>query len=139
MQGEQSEEAPSVTLEPAATLDLVGDPAGDLRGGRSRRRRSADRSSRFRRHRRMLAALAETTPAAPIEHPRGRPGRWLAFTLAVLLVFVGVVMALNSSLYSASGFVERYLDALQRRDVGSAETMAGVVRPEGSLRRGIDP
>ncbi|THG29498.1 hypothetical protein [Naasia lichenicola] len=145
MQGAQPEEAPSATREAAASVELpsaetssdqpsasptdtsTASPADDLNEGTA----PLDPA--------VLSASAEPTIEPPHERPPGRPGRWLAFTLAVLLAFVGVVIALNGSLYSASGFVERYLDALQRRDVGSAESMAGVVRPQGTSSAALAP
>jgi hypothetical protein len=57
---------------------------------------------------------------------------WASGTLATLLVFVGVVVALNSTVYSASGFVGRYLDALQRRDLATALELPGVTVPTGA-------
>jgi hypothetical protein len=53
----------------------------------------------------------------------------LTWSAAFLLLFAGFgasVVALNESLYSAHGFVERYLDALERGDSAAALELPGV-------------
>ncbi|MFD1715106.1 hypothetical protein ACFSBZ_11540 [Amnibacterium flavum] len=57
---------------------------------------------------------------------------WLGAAVATVLVFIGVVIALNSSVYSASGFVERYLAAIERRDLATLVETAGVEVPAGA-------
>jgi hypothetical protein len=57
--------------------------------------------------------------------------RWLALCVLVVGGFLGVVSALNAGLYSAGGFVGRYLEALERRDIAAALTLPGVAVPEG--------
>ena len=52
--------------------------------------------------------------------------RWLVLVGAVLLAFLGTVTTLNLTVYSASGFVSSYLDAVARRDVDGAKRMPGV-------------
>jgi hypothetical protein len=52
--------------------------------------------------------------------------RWLALVGLLLLAFLGTVTTLNLTLYSASGFVSSYLDALARHDVDGALRMPGV-------------
>lgn len=52
--------------------------------------------------------------------------RWLVLAGAVLLAFVGTVTTLNLTVYSASGFVSSYLDAVARHDVDGAQRMPGV-------------
>jgi hypothetical protein len=42
------------------------------------------------------------------------------------------VIALNATLYSPTGFVDRYLSAIDRRDLASALEMPGVEVPEGA-------
>jgi hypothetical protein len=47
-------------------------------------------------------------------------------TLALIIAaFVGTVLILNASLYSASGFVRSYLDALERHDADGALQLTG--------------
>ena len=52
--------------------------------------------------------------------------RWLLLAWALSLAFLGTVATLNLTVYSASGFVSSYLDALARRDVEGALRMPGV-------------
>jgi len=52
--------------------------------------------------------------------------RWLVLFGALLLAFLGTVTTLNVTLYSASGFVSSYLDAVARHDVAGAQRMPGV-------------
>jgi hypothetical protein len=80
------------------------------------------------------AVAADETPPAP-----ARPLRWIAFLVGTILVFGLVVAALNATLYSASGFVGRYLSALQRGDVGSAVSMPGVIVPGGAATVALTP
>lgn len=58
--------------------------------------------------------------------------RWLALCVLVVGGFLGVVSALNTGLYSAGGFVGRYLEALERSDIAAALTMPGVTVPAGA-------
>lgn len=58
--------------------------------------------------------------------------RWIVFTALIPVAFAAVVVALNSGIYSAAGFVERYLDALDRRDLAVALEMPGVTVPAGA-------
>jgi len=53
----------------------------------------------------------------------------VAFAL-LIGAFAITVVALNSTLYSAGGFVGTYLDALARQDATTARTMPGVVAAE---------
>jgi hypothetical protein len=56
-----------------------------------------------------------------------------AVAVGVLVVaFVGVVVALNMSLYSASGYVKAYLGALERGDVQAALAFSGVEAQGGA-------
>jgi hypothetical protein len=57
---------------------------------------------------------------------------WLIIFGALLLAFAGTVVTLNSTLYSASGFVSSYLDALARHDVPGALAMPGVEHPDAA-------
>ena len=52
--------------------------------------------------------------------------RWLVLVGALLLAFLGTVTTLNLTVYSASGFVSSYLDAVARHDVVGAMRMPGV-------------
>ncbi|MCU1437449.1 MAG: hypothetical protein JWP66_536 [Naasia sp.] len=74
--------------------------------------------------------------AAPI--PRAPLVRWLALCVLVIGAFLGVVSALNTGVYSAGGFVARYLDALQRRDLAAALTTPGVTVPSGLSAAALD-
>ena len=51
---------------------------------------------------------------------------WLILLALLLAAFAGTVTVLNSTLYSASGFVASYLDALARHDVAEALSTPGV-------------
>ena len=55
--------------------------------------------------------------------------RWGVVFGALVLAFAGTVVTLNSTLYSAAGFVSSDLDALARHDVGGALAMPGVDHP----------
>lgn len=57
---------------------------------------------------------------------------WVGGAIATVVVFFGVVVALNSTVYSASGFVTRYLDALDRGDLASLLDINGVSVPDGA-------
>ena len=52
---------------------------------------------------------------------------WSIVAAVVVAVFGGTVLVLNSTLYSAGGFVRSYLDSLARDDVDGALELAGVV------------
>lgn len=52
--------------------------------------------------------------------------RWILLVGALVLAFVGTVTVLNITLYSASGFVSSYLNAVARHDVDGARRMPGV-------------
>lgn len=56
---------------------------------------------------------------------------WVGVGLAVL-GFSGAVFVLNSTLYSAAGFVHGYLDSLARHDIAGAMALPGVDRPPGT-------
>ena len=56
---------------------------------------------------------------------------WLILLGLLLAAFAGTVAILNSTLYSASGFVGSYLDALARHDVAEALSTPGVT-PEAT-------
>ena len=59
---------------------------------------------------------------------------WIIILAAIVVVFAGTVLLLNATLYSASGFVGSYLDALARHDVSDALATPGVtVRANDSL------
>jgi hypothetical protein len=55
--------------------------------------------------------------------------RWGIVFGVLLLAFGGTVFTLNSTLYSAAGFVSSYLDALARHDLDGALAMPGVDHP----------
>lgn len=50
---------------------------------------------------------------------------WSVVLVVILAAFGGTVLILNASLYSASGFVRGYLDALARHDADGALELAG--------------
>ena len=50
---------------------------------------------------------------------------WSIVAAVVVGAFAGTVLILNASLYSASGFVRSYLDALERKDADGALELAG--------------
>lgn len=50
---------------------------------------------------------------------------WTVVAAVVVGAFVGTVVILNASLYSASGFVRSYLHALERKDAEGALELAG--------------
>ncbi len=50
---------------------------------------------------------------------------WSVVAALVVGAFAGTIAILNSTLYSASGFVQSYLDALARRDAPGALELAG--------------
>ena len=54
---------------------------------------------------------------------------WLLLLGLTLAAFAGTVAVLNSTLYSASGFVGSYLNALARHDVSAALATPGVTPP----------
>src|SRR3990170_4911608 len=81
------------------------------------------------------AVAAEPTVASsgntqPIDPIRRFAIRWGIVFGVILFAFFGVVTALNSTLYSAQGFVSSYLDALARHDVDEALSTPGVVLPD---------
>jgi len=59
--------------------------------------------------------------------------RWGVIFGVLILAFSGTIVALNSTLYSAAGFVSSYLDSLARHDVDSALAMPGVEHPPDAL------
>lgn len=56
---------------------------------------------------------------------------WTALFGMIIGAFALTVLALNSGVYSASGFVTSYLHALQRADIGEALSTQGVVTNPG--------
>ena len=52
---------------------------------------------------------------------------WSIVVALIATAFGGTVLILNSTLYSASGFVRSYLDALARHDVDGALQLAGTI------------
>lgn len=72
----------------------------------------------------MTTAEEEGTPS--------RLGVWLIGLLAILGVFLGVVLWLNATVYSASGFVQSYLWTLQTKNPDAALAFPGVVRDAGA-------
>lgn len=52
---------------------------------------------------------------------------WSIVAAVIVAVFGGTVLVLNSTLYSAGGFVRGYLDSLARNDVDGALELAGTV------------
>ncbi len=65
---------------------------------------------------------------------RSRLTAWLVALGIVVLAFAGTVVTLNLTVYSASGFVASYLDALARHDVTGASTTVGVTLPASGSR-----
>src|SRR3954468_16317209 len=52
---------------------------------------------------------------------------WVVAFVVLLAAFAITVVSLNSSLYSAGGFVSSYLDALKRHDSSTARQLPGVL------------
>jgi hypothetical protein len=61
---------------------------------------------------------------------RRRLRAWLIALGIVVVAFVGTVVTLNLTLYSASGFVSSYLTALARHDLSGALSTPGVTLPK---------
>ncbi len=59
--------------------------------------------------------------------------RWGVIFGVLLLAFAGTIVTLNSTLYSATGFVSSYLGSLARNDVDAALAMPGVELPADAL------
>lgn len=64
---------------------------------------------------------------------------WSIVGALILAAFGGTVLTLNASLYSASGFVRSYLDALARHDSEGALELAGTTMPSGASRELLAP
>ncbi len=58
--------------------------------------------------------------------------KWLALLVALVGAFVLTVIGLNSTVYSAGGFVSSYLQALQRGDIDEALSTPGVINFVGA-------
>lgn len=71
----------------------------------------------------MSSAVGERRPA-----PRRWPvvAVWGGAAVLVVVAFLVTVAALNATVYSAGGFARGYVDAVDRGDVSSALTLAGV-------------
>lgn len=65
---------------------------------------------------------------------RAGPRAWIIALGIVVLAFAGTVLTLNLTLYSASGFVSSYLNALARHDVAGALATPGVTLPGSGSR-----
>ncbi|HEV7957783.1 MAG: hypothetical protein JWL94_962 [Microbacteriaceae bacterium] len=65
--------------------------------------------------------------------------RWPLAAIVVLIAFAGTIAALNSTLYSAQGFVGSYLAALDRGDVDAAVGTPGVRVPEDAAADLLSP
>jgi hypothetical protein len=57
---------------------------------------------------------------------------WSVIFGVFVVAFTGTVIALNSTLFSAGGFVRVYLDSLARHDVQGALDLPGVTVPDGA-------
>ncbi|MBC7725207.1 MAG: hypothetical protein H7146_10740 [Burkholderiaceae bacterium] len=84
--------------------------------------------------------MGETAGEAQSAALSGRAGRrfarrWGLLFAALLLAFLGTVITLNLTLYSAQGFVGGYLSALARHDIAGALAPPGVTVPDGADRR----
>lgn len=67
------------------------------------------------------------------EHSRQRTVvTWLALLIALAGAFALTVIGLNSTVYSAGGFVTSYLQALQRGDIDEALSTPGVIEFAGA-------
>ena len=64
---------------------------------------------------------------------------WSVVAALVVGAFAGTVAILNSTLYSASGFVHSYLDALARRDAPGALELAGSGERSTASRAMLEP
>lgn len=79
----------------------------------------------------MAAPVGNTSPDGT-RLPSGAPATsrglllWAGLAAAVIVAFFVVVAILNATVYSASGFVRGYLDALDRGDTASALSLAGI-------------
>lgn len=67
----------------------------------------------------------------PLDEPAHHPLRhilviWFALLGVLLGIFAIAIIAINATVFSASGFVHSYLEALQRGDVDTALSTAGV-------------
>jgi hypothetical protein len=56
---------------------------------------------------------------------------WLVAVVGLAAAFIAVLVTLNSTLYSANGFVSSYLDALSRHDATTAMELPGVHATKG--------
>lgn len=81
------------------------------------------------------------TPSAGKERISSRRFLIVAAVLFLLLIaaFAGTVTLLNSTVYSASGFVRAYLDDLARHDVAAALATPGVGRDAGAAGELLTP
>ena len=59
---------------------------------------------------------------------------WIALGGILVVVFITTVVILNSTVYSASGFVASYLSAIDRHDVAGALATPGVTLPADASR-----
>jgi hypothetical protein len=59
---------------------------------------------------------------------------WSVIFGLVVLAFIGTVVALNNTIYSAHGFVQSYLDSLARRDAEGALALPGVTVTDAAAR-----
>ncbi|MET1044524.1 MAG: hypothetical protein ABWX59_10465 [Microbacteriaceae bacterium] len=64
---------------------------------------------------------------------------WSVIFGVFVAAFIGTVIALNATLFSAGGFVRVYLDSLARGDVDGALALPGVAVPEGVSDELLDP
>ncbi|MCU1421096.1 MAG: hypothetical protein JWN36_747 [Microbacteriaceae bacterium] len=68
-----------------------------------------------------------------------RPRTWIVLGALVLVAFVGTVVTLNLTVYSANGFARSYLDALARHDLRDALATPGVELPDAGSRALLRP
>jgi hypothetical protein len=68
-----------------------------------------------------------------------RPRTWIVLGALVVAAFVGTVVTLNLTVYSANGFVRSYLDALARHDLRDALATPGVTLPDAGSRALLRP
>ncbi|WP_082468150.1 hypothetical protein [Leifsonia sp. Leaf264] len=87
-----------------------------------------------------VPAATSVAPPSRVTNPTAAVLIWLAIALLLVAALLAAIGALNRSIYSAAGFVEQYLSAIEDGDANAALAMPGVrIAPEDLASAGLPP
>ncbi|KQX05098.1 MULTISPECIES: hypothetical protein [unclassified Leifsonia] len=88
----------------------------------------------------VLPEPASVTTQSRVTNPAAAVLLWLTLALLLIAALLATVGSLNRGIYSAAGFVEQYLSAIEDGDASAALSMPGVrIAPEDLASAGLPP